>query len=254
MPKKFAMLIIGDEILCGKTKDANLQVLALKLGEKGYALAEVRVVMDDFDEIIFAVNELRKKYFLVFTSGGIGPTHDDITSHAIAKAFNLEFEINEEAREILSQYYLSLNLEFTEARMRMTKMPRGAKLIENKVSKAPGFQIENVCVLAGIPKIFVSMLESFVETLEEGVKMFSLTLESENVTEGMIALEMEKVQKKYAGSVFIGSYPKLKEDGKFMLQITFRGPSLKKCEDAKLELETILKSVNHSNLSLENKI
>lgn len=240
--KKIAMLIIGDEILCGKTADKNLQVLALKLSEKGYALSEVRIVPDEFEEIIPAINELRKKYFLIFTSGGIGPTHDDITSEAVAKAFNVELEINSEAKNILAEYYASLNLEFTEARLRMARIPKGASLIPNKISKAPGFKMENVCVLAGIPSIFVSMLESFLETLPEGTKIHSLSIESEAVSEGMIAMQMEKIQKKYLGKVAIGSYPKMLGSGKFALEITFRGANLELCENAKEEIKTLINS------------
>ena len=240
--KKVGFLIIGDEILCGKTQDVNLKTLALKLGEKGYAIGEVRIVADEYEEIIFSVNELRKKYFLVFTSGGIGPTHDDITAEAISKAFNLPCEFNEEAVQLLHNHYLNLNLEFNEARKRMTRMPKGAILIENPISKAPAFKIENVCVLAGVPKIFEAMLNCFLKELPEGLKMHSLSLETEKVTEGNIALELEKVQNKLLGKVFIGSYPKMKEEGGFKLQITFRSLDEILAKQAYDEVEKIISS------------
>ena len=242
-PKKVAFLIIGDEILCGKTQDTNLKTLALKLGEKGYLVGEVRVVADDFLEIAEAINALKNKYFLVFTSGGIGPTHDDITSEAIAKALNLEFEINEEARQILTEYYNSINIPFNEARLRMAMMPKGATLIANPVSKAPAFKIENICVLAGVPSIFTAMLEEFLKTLPDGMKMHSISIQTTKVTEGAIATELGLLQKKYAGVVFIGSYPKLGEGGGLSLQLTFRSTNLEKALECKALAESIIEKV-----------
>ena len=148
---KASLIIIGNEILSGRTQDKNLSYLATWLNEIGIQLSEVRVIRDEEDEIIDTVNLLRKKYNYVFTSGGIGPTHDDITSESIAKAFKVDLETNPQALAILKEYYK--DSELTEARLKMTKIPKGAELVENPVSKAPGFKIENDFVMAGIPKI-----------------------------------------------------------------------------------------------------
>ena len=154
---KASLIIIGNEILSGRTQDKNLSYLATWLNEIGIQLSEVRVIRDEEDEIIDTVNLLRKKYNYVFTTGGIGPTHDDITSESIAKAFKVDLETNPQALAILKEYYK--DSELTEARLKMTKIPKGAELVENPVSKAPGFKIENVFVMAGIPKIMQGMLE-----------------------------------------------------------------------------------------------
>jgi molybdenum cofactor synthesis domain-containing protein len=144
---KASLIIIGNEILSGRTQDKNLSYLATWLNEIGIQLSEVRVIRDEEDEIIDTVNLLRKKYNYVFTTGGIGPTHDDITSESIAKAFKVDLETNPQALAILKEYYK--DSELTEARLKMTKIPKGAELVENPVSKAPGFKIENVFVMAG---------------------------------------------------------------------------------------------------------
>ena len=149
------LLIIGDEILSGRTVDQNINFLAKNLSENGIILREVRVVGDFENEIIFAVNELRKKFDYVFTSGGIGPTHDDITSLSIAKAFDQDLILNEVAHKILIQHYGAENVN--EARLKMAYLPRKASLLDNPISSAPGFRIENVFVMAGIPKIFQAM-------------------------------------------------------------------------------------------------
>ena len=232
---KCAFLIIGDEILCGKTKDSNLQTLALKLGEMGYEIGEVRVVPDEEKEIIKAVNELREKYFLVFTSGGIGPTHDDITTEAIAKALGAELETNAKAFKDLEEFYNNKNVEFNEARNKMAIVPKGCVLIANSISTAPGFKLQNVCVLAGIPSIFSTMLDAFLPSLPEGKKIYSLEISSNVITEGMIAPELTNIAKKYLGVVAIGSYPSTHQDGSHNLKITFRSSNLIKCEECKNE-------------------
>jgi molybdenum cofactor synthesis domain-containing protein len=239
---KVAFLIIGDEILCGKTRDINLQTLALKLGEKGYEIAEVRIVADEEEEIIKATKDLSSKYEMLFTSGGIGPTHDDITTESIAKAFDLEVEINEEARTKMAEYYNMQNLEFNEARLKMAKVPQGAKLIFAKQTKAPGFNIKNVFVLAGIPSIFNEMVDEIVRSLKENGKIHSVAIQTENVTEGMIAVELAKIQKSYLGKVFIGSYPKMKEQ-KPSLELTFRSRNLEVAEECKKKVEDLIASL-----------
>lgn len=239
--KKVGFLIIGDEILCGKTRDINLQTLALMMGEKGYQIGETRIISDDEDEIIKNINALREKYFLVITSGGIGPTHDDITTESIAKAFNLKLELNEEAKNELASYCKQAGLPLNEARLKMATLPIGAKLIYNKQTKAPGFQLQNVCVLAGIPIIFNGMLEEVLKTMEDGVRIYSTSIETQTVTEGVIATELSAIQKKFKGYVYIGSYPKFDEAKKASLQITFRSADKEKAERCKDE---VLKMIN----------
>ena len=162
-----AMLVIGDEILSGRTKDRNIGHLADIMTAIGIDLKEVRIVPDDEDEIVAAVNALRGRYDYVFTTGGIGPTHDDITADAIAKAFGVPCEYDARALQLLEASYAKRDIEFTEARKRMARMPRGAEHIDNPVSIAPGFRIGNVHVMAGVPSIFQAMLDNVVPTLQD---------------------------------------------------------------------------------------
>lgn len=200
--KNASLLIIGDEILSGRTVEKNLNFLALELGKIGINLKEVRVVADDENEIIEAVNALRKKFDYVFTSGGIGPTHDDITSASIAKAFGVALELNEEAEEILKNHY---GVAINEARLKMAKLPVGASLLDNPISSAPGFFIENVFVMAGIPKIFQAMFFAASKELEGGDLVFAKEYEV-NLVESQIAHDFEELQKQYP-QVSMGSYP-----------------------------------------------
>ena len=198
-----ALLIIGDEILSGRTKDANLNFLATSLSEIGINLREVRVVPDIESEIIDAVNILRKKFDYIFTSGGIGPTHDDITCESIAKAFGRQAVLNEIALEILNNYYGAENVN--EARKKMAILPQGASLLDNPVSSAPGFCIENVFVMAGIPKIFQAMFEAAKKQLIGGKKIKAREVVI-SLTESIIAADFSNLQKKYS-EVVMGSYP-----------------------------------------------
>ncbi len=198
-----AFVMIGDEILSGRTEDKNLNFLAKNLTEMGINLREVRIVPDIENEIIFAVNEVRKKFDYVFTSGGIGPTHDDITSLAIAKAFEDELVQNIEATEILEKYYGKENLN--EARLKMAFVPRKARLLDNPVSSAPGFRIENVFVMAGVPKIFQAMFAAASKELNGGKKIKSKEVKT-TLTESILAKDLENLQKKYP-QVTMGSYP-----------------------------------------------
>ena len=202
-PRSAAILIIGNEILSGRTQDKNLHWLAGQLAARGVKLAEARVVPDSAAVIISTVNELRARYEAVFTSGGIGPTHDDITSETIATAFGVEYGTHAGAREILEGYYKPEDR--TEGRMKMAKMPLVARLIENPVSKAPGFVMENVYVMAGVPSVFQAMFASIAHEFDGGVPICS-----ENVMcmkrEGDIAEALGELQKRYA-TVEIGSYP-----------------------------------------------
>ena len=198
-----ALVIIGDEILSGRTKDQNLNFLAQGLSEIGINLREVRVVPDIENEINDAVNVVRKKFDYIFTSGGIGPTHDDITSLSIAKVFNDDLIKNKEAADILLQYYGEGNVN--EARMKMAFVPSKAKLLDNPVSSAPGFRIENVFVMAGVPKIFQAMFAAAKKELIGGKKtqMKEILI---SLTESVIAADFSNLQTKYP-QVSMGSYP-----------------------------------------------
>ena len=163
-----AMLVIGDEILSGRTRDANMHYLAGQLTAAGIDLKEVRMVSDDRDAIVFAVQSLSVRYDHVFTSGGIGPTHDDITADCIAAAFDTPIDVRDDARQLLAAYYESQGLEFNDARMRMARIPDGAELIDNPVSTAPGFSLKNVHVMAGVPSVFQAMVASAKKHIEDG--------------------------------------------------------------------------------------
>ncbi len=198
-----AFIIIGDEVLSGRTVDKNLNFLARELTVMGINLKEARVVPDDEDEIIAAVNALRKKFKYVFTSGGIGPTHDDITSAAIAKAFDDKLIKNKEAEQILVDYYGEGNVN--EARLKMAFVPSKASLLDNSVSSAPGFIIENVIVMAGVPKIMQAMFFAAAKNLIGGDKIISKEIKI-NLTESIIAKDLTDLQKEFT-NVSMGSYP-----------------------------------------------
>lgn len=200
---KASLLIIGDEILSGRTKDANLSYLAEWLNENGIQLSEARVVSDDEEEIAEAVNALRGKYDYVFTTGGIGPTHDDITVDSIAVAFGRPVVTHPEAYQRLLDYYGEEN--FTPARKRMTRVPEGGELIDNPVSIAPGIRVENVFIMAGVPKIMQSMLEGIRPHLKTGRKVWTQSLVV-HAAESKIADELGKIQDDNP-ETSIGSYP-----------------------------------------------
>lgn len=200
-----AVLLIGDEILSGRTKDANLNFISRYLGDIGIQVREARIVIDDRDKIAEAVNSLRTLYDYVFTTGGIGPTHDDITADSVAHAFGVSIDKHPEAMGILTRHYEETGGEFTEARQRMARIPDGATLIPNSVSKAPGFQLENVFVMAGIPIIVQVMMDALADRLEGGARMISKTIDC-FVGESAVADELGAIQERYP-SVGIGSYP-----------------------------------------------
>ena len=235
---KAALIIIGNEILSGRTKDKNLAYLAEWLNEIGIQLYEVRVIRDDEKEIIDCVNLLRKKYNYVFTTGGIGPTHDDITTASIAKAFNVELETNPEALNILKGYYKEG--ELNEARLKMTLLPQGAELVENPVTKAPGFKMENVFVMAGIPSIMQGMLEGAKIFLEIGNKMSSKSIDV-FMPESVVAGELSKIQDKFS-NVEIGSYPFNKE-GKFGTSLVMRSADLQALDRCEHEITEMVKKL-----------
>ena len=198
-----AFIIIGNEILSGRTVDKNLNFLALELTALGVNLMEVRVVPDDESEIVEAVNQLRSKFDYVFTSGGIGPTHDDITSASIAKAFNDQLIKHKKAEQILISHYGKKNVN--KARMKMAYIPSKAKLLDNPISSAPGFIVENVIVMAGIPAIMQTMFADAKQYLKTGSKTISKELKL-SLTESVIADDLENLQQKF-NNVAMGSYP-----------------------------------------------
>ena len=230
-----SLIIIGNEILSGRTQDKNLSYLATWLNEIGIQLSEVRVIRDNEDEIIDTVNTLRKKYDYVFTTGGIGPTHDDITSESIAKAFGVPLEINPDALGILREYYK--DSELTEARMKMTKIPKGAELVENPVSKAPGFKIDNVFVMAGIPKIMQGMLEGAKSHLSGGKPVQSDSIDV-FMPESFIAEELSNLQDQFK-DVEIGSYPVVK-DGKYGTSLVMRSVNEIKLAECKSQMHLMI--------------
>lgn len=199
------MLVIGDEILSGRTRDINANVLAIALTKQGIDLSEVRFVPDVPARIIAAVNALRRDYTYVFTSGGIGPTHDDITADCVAETFGVGIDVREDARAILEAYYAAKDIELNEARLRMARIPEGATLIDNPVSAAPGFVMENVHVMAGVPKIFKAMLDGILAKLEAGAVVESYTLRLER-PEGEIAAPLGAFAASHK-DVSVGCYP-----------------------------------------------
>jgi molybdenum cofactor synthesis domain-containing protein len=204
------LLVIGNEVLSGRTQDANIRVVATKLGEIGMPLREVRVIPDVPETIIATVNEVRARYDHVFTTGGIGPTHDDITSECVAAAFGVPWEKHPEAWARMERHYKPG--EFNAARQRMATMPRGASLIENAISIAPGFTIGNVHVMAGVPRIMQSMLETLLPSLPGGVPVQSRAVHVYGLPEGVLAESLAGIQARHP-QLDIGSYPFYRIDG-----------------------------------------
>jgi molybdenum cofactor synthesis domain-containing protein len=233
-----SVLLIGDELLSGRTKDKNLGYIADFLAALGIDLREARVVPDDQDEIVNAVNALRARYAYVFTTGGIGPTHDDITADAIAKAFGAEIDHDPRAVAILEAHYAPGMLN--EARLRMARIPKGADLIENPVSKAPGFRLGNVFVMAGVPKIMQAMLENIAPQLPRGPLM-NTTSVTAHIAEGDLAKPLQEIQNRFP-EVTIGSYP-FEEAGKFGAQLVLRSRDGQKLAAAKSEVEDMVKAL-----------
>ncbi|SIT86193.1 molybdenum cofactor synthesis domain-containing protein [Yoonia rosea] len=215
-----AMLVIGDEILSGRTRDANMHYLAGQLTERGIDLKEVRVVSDDRDAIIAAVKALSEGYTHVFTSGGIGPTHDDITADCIAAAFGAHIDVRADARALLQAHYDRSGQELNEARLRMARIPDGATLIDNPVSTAPGFSLGNVHVMAGVPSVFKAMVASILPTLTGGAPLLSRTLQLFK-GEGDLAGPLGAFAQDYP-DLSVGSYP-FQKDGVYGSNIVVRG-------------------------------
>ncbi|WP_238365559.1 competence/damage-inducible protein A [Mesobacterium pallidum] len=215
-----AMLVIGDEILSGRTRDSNMHYLAQELTHKGIDLKEVRVVSDDRDAIIGAVKALAETKDHVFTSGGIGPTHDDITAECIAAAFGVGITIRDDARALLAAHYDRQGVEFNAARQRMARIPDGATLIENPVSIAPGFTLENVHVMAGVPAVFQAMVASVLPGLVGGAPLLSQSLRIMQ-GEGLIAGPLSDLAADFP-ELSIGSYP-FQRDGIYGANVVIRG-------------------------------
>ena len=216
------MLVIGDEILSGRTKDRNVGHLAEILTAVGIDLKEVRIVSDDRDAIADALNALRSAWTYVFTTGGIGPTHDDITAESVAYAFGLPCDHDADAMRLLADHYAARDLEFTDARQRMARMPRGARHITNPVSVAPGFIIGNVHVMAGVPSIFQAMLDNVLPELKTGTKLLSESIHCP-FGEGVIGGPLGDIQKAHPDTI-IGSYPKY-EGKRFWTELVVRARS-----------------------------
>lgn len=234
-----SMLVIGDEILSGRTKDRNIGHLADVLTAVGIDLREVRIVPDVEADIVAAVNALRQRTTYVFTTGGIGPTHDDITAESIATAFGVACEYDAAAMTLLGDHYAQRGIEFTPARQRMARMPVGAQHIANPVSVAPGFRIGNVHVMAGVPAIFQAMLDAVVPTLRTGAKLLSATVHCP-VGEGTIGGPLGDIQKAHPDTI-IGSYPKYR-DGTFWTELVVRSRSAEALEAARLDVEAMVQA------------
>ena len=218
-PITAAVLVIGDEILSGRTKDKNIGYIAEYLTGIGIDPREVRVVPDVEDEIVAAVNALRGRFTYVFTTGGIGPTHDDITADSIAKAFGVPIDVDPRAVALMRERYTPE--ELNEARLRMARIPQGADLIANPISKAPGFRIGNVIVMAGVPSIMQVMLDAVAPTLQTGARMVVEAIDASGIPEGIYAAGLGEIASAHE-SVSIGSYPSFSTAG-FRNQIIVRG-------------------------------
>jgi len=231
-----AMLVIGDEILSGRTRDANMHHLANELTAVGIDLKEVRVVSDDAGAIVSAVKALSATYDNVFTSGGIGPTHDDITADCVAEAFGAAIDVRDDARALLQAHYDRNGQELNEARLRMARIPDGATLIDNPVSTAPGFTLENVHVMAGVPRVFSAMVASILSTLTTGEPLQSRSLRVVR-GEGDIAGPLGLFAEKYS-DLSVGSYP-FQQDGVYGANLVVRGKDTQRLDLAMGELSGI---------------
>jgi molybdenum cofactor synthesis domain-containing protein len=229
------LLVIGDEILSGRTKDKNIGYIAEYLTNIGIDLSEVRVVPDVEEEIVDALNALRHRYRYVFTTGGIGPTHDDITADAVAKAFGVPVDYDERIVSLMRARFTDTDLN--EARMRMARVPRGADLVANSVSKVPGFWIGNVIVMAGVPQIMHSMLDAAAPKLKTGRKMLSETIHA-GMREGDIGTPLAEIARAHK-DVMIGSYP-FSNGGLADTNLVVRSRDPKALADAKTAVETML--------------
>jgi molybdenum cofactor synthesis domain-containing protein len=248
--KKTALLIIGDEILTGRTQDTNTAFLATELAAMGLPLGETRTVPDELDEIVAALNALRAKYAYVFTTGGIGPTHDDITADAVALAFGLPLIFHPDALARLEAHYANTPDRLNDARRRMARTPEGAMLIDNAVTIAPGFAIGNVFVLAGVPKIMQAMFTALKPRLQGGAPLLSHTLNC-RIREGDLSAPFEAVAKRYPQLSF-GSYPSMQpvqagaplgQHPTWQVQLVVRGYDAAPVDAAFAELQDMVRTL-----------
>ncbi|MGR3498718.1 MAG: competence/damage-inducible protein A [Limimaricola soesokkakensis] len=228
-----AMLVIGDEILSGRTRDSNMNHLARELTLRGIDLREARVISDDHDAIVAAVRELSATHDHLFTSGGIGPTHDDITAEAVAAAMETPIDVRDDARAILAAHYEARGVELNAARLRMARIPDGATLIDNPVSAAPGFSLRNVHVMAGVPRIFEAMLAGLLPTIPGGRPVLSQSLRVER-GEGDVAEPLSELARAHP-TLAIGSYP-FTENGVSGTNVVIRGSDGAEIEAALVQL------------------
>jgi molybdenum cofactor synthesis domain-containing protein len=232
------VLIIGNEILSGRTQDVNLNYIAKGLAQVGVILREARVIPDVAETIVATLNEVRAKFDYVFTTGGIGPTHDDITSECVARAFGVKWTIHPEAHRLFLQHYKPG--ELNEARLRMAHTPEGAALIPNPVSRAPGFRMGNVFVMAGIPSVMQAMFDNVKGELDGGPPVLSRTV-SCALAEGVVAKGLGEIQARYA-DLDLGSYPFLRR-GEYGVSLVVRGRDPARLDAAKAEIADLVKSL-----------
>ena len=233
------LLVIGNEVLSGRTQDANIKFIATGLGEIGIPLREVRIIPDVAETIIETVNDCRARFDHVFTTGGIGPTHDDITSECVAAAFGVPWEPHPEAWARMERHYRPG--EFNAARQRMATMPRGAKLIDNPVSVAPGFTIGNVHVMAGVPRVMQAMFAALVPTLEGGTPVASRAVYAVGLLEGNVAAGLEAIQKRYP-DLDLGSYPFYRGTGNGVALVA-KGTDLARLEACIAEVTAVVREL-----------
>lgn len=238
-PVTAALLVIGDEILSGRTKDKNIGYIAEYLTVAGIDLREVRVVPDVEEEIVGAVNALRARYTYLFTTGGIGPTHDDITADCVAKAFGVPLNLDQRAVDMLLMRMKREDLN--EARLRMARIPEGASLVENPISRAPGFRIGNVIVMAGVPAIMQAMLDNVVPGLVKGTPVTSEAVDATGVPEGAYAAGLKAVAERFP-ALSIGSYPSYSASG-FTNQIVIRGRDLAAIAEAAAAIRALIEDL-----------
>ncbi|MFZ2140202.1 MAG: molybdopterin-binding protein [Xanthobacteraceae bacterium] len=241
------VLVIGDEILSGRTKDKNIGYIAEYLTALGIDLMEVRVVGDEESAVIDALNALRHRYTYVFTTGGIGPTHDDITADCVAKAFGVSIDVDPRALAIMQERLASTGTEMNDARLRMTRIPKGADLVLNKVSGAPGMWIGNVIVMAGVPSIMQAMLDEVAPKLKTGVRMLAETIRAD-AREGDIGTELGEIAKANP-QVAIGSYPFFDPQRGANTNVVLRARDAEKLALAKAAVEEMLQRVRGAQTS-----
>ncbi len=236
-----AVLVIGDEILSGRTREANGGYIAQVMTSLGIRLREIRVVGDELDEIVAGLDALRRRYTYVFTTGGIGPTHDDITADAIARAFGVGIDVDQRALALMKPHYEARGLELTPSRLRMARIPEGARLIRNRITAAPGFAIENVYILAGVPAIMQVMLDSILPELRTGRRMLSRTIKV-NAPEGEIA-DLFTAHAAAFPEIAMGSYPSF-AGGRMKCELVLRSIDADALEKALAALQQKLQEAN----------